>query len=266
MLPGQATSSDARHFEVLDGFRATASWLTNVSTAADSHRNELGFLARSVFEQFARRDELFVLVEHQPSGPRYAGHLLFDRHFPRAHIRQMLVSPEYRRSGLASKLLEHLRQSLTQSCFTSIYARVAEDLVDANSFWQQQRFYIQRSEKGGASRNRQILVRCHELETPQLFPASGLDDQNPLGLLSSVVDELPMLLLDMNVLFDVNPRRLRRAEVVSVFQAERMNFCRLAVSDEVREELKRTGLQGRQTDPMAAYVDTFPSVPDVPPL
>jgi hypothetical protein len=64
----------------------------------------------------------------------------------------------------------------------------------------------------------------------------------------------------MNVLFDVQPRRLRRNEVKGLFQADRMNFCRLAISSEIRDELKRN-LQERNTDPMEAYVETFPCLP-----
>lgn len=247
-------------FEVLWGYSACQIWLKEVCKASDSHRHELGFLPWSVFEQFARRDELYVLVAHSPDGQKYAGHLLFDRRFPRAHVRQMFTSAEYRRRGAASQLLEHLRRSLTDSGFISLYARVAEDLGPANAFWQAQGFYVQRSEKGGVSKSRQILVRCLELDSPQLFPRSGINEHNPLGLLEIASNDLPMYLLDMNVLFDVQPRRLRRSEVVSLFQAERMNFCRLAISNEIRDELQRN-LQGKQTDPMGAYIDTFPCLP-----
>lgn len=260
MTGGHTSFSGAAQFEILEGYGATQPWLDEVCKAADAHRNELGFLARSVFEQFALRDGLYVLCVHTPTGPQYAGHLLFDRHFPRAHVRQMFTLEAYRRRGAASQLLDHLRRSLTQSCFISVYARVAEDLAIANAFWQRQRFYVQRSEKGGASRNRQILVRCHELDSPQLFATSGLNDHNPLGLLEPAANELPTFLLDMNVLFDVQPRRLRRTHVVGLFQAERMNFCRLAISNEVREELQRN-LQARNTDPMEAYIETFPCYP-----
>ncbi|QRN53537.1 GNAT family N-acetyltransferase [Dyella caseinilytica] len=255
-----APLSTETRFDVLEGFDVTAPWLDDVCKASDAHRNELGFLAQSIFEQFAHRDGLYVLLAQTQTGPQYAGHLLFDRHFPRAHVRQMFILAPFRRLGAASQLLDYLRQSLTQSCFISIYARVAEDLISANAFWHKQRFYVQRSEKGGASRNRQILVRCHELDSPQLFPTSGLNDHNPLGLVEPTASELPMYLLDMNVLFDVQPRRLRRAEVIGLFQAERMNFCRLAISSEVRDELQRN-LQARHTDPMEAYIETFPCLP-----
>lgn len=254
------TEKEDGKFEVTSGFPNTAAFLDEVQRSADAHRHSLGFLPKSVFEEFARRDHLYILTERQSDGPRYAGHLLFERRFPRSHVVQMFVLQQYRRHGLATKLIDHLRMSLTRDGFTSIYARVAEDLADANAFWDRQQFYVQRIEKGGATRNRQILVRCHELASPQLFPTSGINAHNPLGLEISSSDVIPMFLLDLNVLFDVAPRRLRHDEVVSLFQAERMNFCRLAVSDEIREELRRTAHQGK-TDPMESYVSIFPSFP-----
>jgi hypothetical protein len=175
-------------------------------------------------------------------------------------LTQMLTLPEFKRLGLASQLLNHLRAQLTKNGFISIYARVAEDLIESNEFWHKQGFYVQRVEKGGSTRNRQIHVRCHELASPQLFPASGIDAQNPLGLITSAADVVPLFLLDLNVLFDVAPRRPRHAEAASLFQAERSNFCRLAISTEIRDELQRTAHVGR-TDPMAAYISLYPSFP-----
>jgi ribosomal protein S18 acetylase RimI-like enzyme len=169
-------------FIVVEGGSDVLPFLNQVREAADGHRNSLGFLPKVVFEEFARRDNLYVLTERHAQGLRYAGHLLFERRFPRSHVVQMFIYPEYRRCGLASKLIDRLRTSLTHVGFTSIYACVAEDLIEANAFWERQQFYVQRVVKGGASRNRQILVRCLELASPQLFPTSGINDHNPLGL------------------------------------------------------------------------------------
>ncbi len=172
----------------------------------------------------------------------------------------MFTLEKYRRNGLATKLINYLQEYLTQKSFISIYARVAEDLTEANAYWDRQRFYIQRIEEGGSTRKRKILVRCHELASPQLIPSSGINADNPLGLAPSSSGDTPLYLLDLNVLFDISPRRLRHDEVVSLFQAERMNFCRLAISTEIREELQRTAHQGK-TDPMESFISIFPSFP-----
>src|SRR5258707_811710 len=129
------TEKEDAKFEVTSGFPNTTTFLDELQKAADAHSHSLGFFPKSVFDEFARRDNLYILIERQPGGSRYAGHLLFERRFPRSHVIQMFVLQQHRRCGLATKLIDHLRMSLTRDGFTSIYARVAEDLVDANAFW-----------------------------------------------------------------------------------------------------------------------------------
>ncbi|MBR7745909.1 GNAT family N-acetyltransferase [Undibacterium baiyunense] len=255
----QIIASDNK-YEILERYDDVAPFLEQVVRAADAHRNALGFFAESVFHDFARKERLLIITERSPTGLRYIGHLLFRPQYPRAHVMQMLTLPEFKRRGLASRLLDHLRAQLTRNGFISIYARVAEDLVESNEFWHKQDFYVQRVERGGDTRKRQIHVRCHELASPQLFPASGIDAGNPLGLNTSAKDVVPLFLLDLNVLFDVAPRRPRHNEVASLFQAERSNFCRLAISTEIRDELQRTAHVGR-TDPMAAFISLYPAFP-----
>lgn len=252
--------NSAEDFEIIDTYERTRPYLDDVRGAADTHRDALGFLAASVYEEFARHGFLYVLTKRQSSQSIYAGHLLFSCNFPRARVLQIFSLPAYQRRGLGETLVRHLRDSLTQLGFISIYARVAEDLTGANAFWERNKFHIQRVERGGAARNRQILVRCSELPSQQLFPSSGITSLNPLGLPPPASSDIPLFLVDLNVLFDVLPRRLRRDEAASLFQAERMNACRLAISSEIAEELKRTAHAGK-TDPMAAYIGLFPTFP-----
>lgn len=253
--------SDKSNFKILERFSEVNRFLPEIVAAADLHRHALGFFPESVFTDFARLDRIFVVVQIAENGQfRYVGHLMFSRRFPRAKILQMFILPEFRRNRLAEYLLEHLCEQLTQLGFISIYARVAEDLIDSNQFWQKRKFNVQRVEAGGVTRNRQILIRCRELDSPQLFPSSGIDATNPLGLASSALEALPLFLLDLNVLFDVAPRRRKHADAISLFQAERSNFCRLAISKEIREELRRTAHEGR-TDPMEAYISIYPAYP-----
>jgi len=253
-------SKEIGQFEILSGYNATKPFIDKIQEASDANRDSLGFIRKSVFDEFSRKDCVYVMVNKNLFESCYVGHLLFNERFPRAKIVQMFIIKEYRRHGLATRLINHLSTSLTEQGYLSIYARVAEDLVDANTFWERQQFYVQRIEKGGASRNRQIIVRCHELKSPQLFPTSGISKDNPLGLVISPSNIIPVFLLDLNVLFDLAPRRLRHDEAASLFQAERMNLCRLAISNEIREELRRTAYEGK-TDPMEAYIGIFLSFP-----
>lgn len=245
---------------VLEGYTAVAPYLVEVTKAADAHRSALGFIPHAVFDEFARREHLYVLVDESVTPASYVGHLMFQCRFPRAQILQMFTVPTRRRQGLAVALLDRLRDQLTRQGFASVYARVAEDLTEANAFWTAQDFHVQRTEKGGATTGRHILVRCHELATPQLFPASGVDAANPLGLTVEPSDAAPLYLVDLNVLYDLSPRRFRRDQALKLFQADRMGLCRLALSSEVSEELRRTAYPGK-TDPMEGYVSIFPSLP-----
>lgn len=246
-------------FSIAEGYEQVAPYLDQIRVAADSHREALGFTRGSVYGEFAQSNLLWALEKKTPNGIAYAGHLMFSCRYPSASILQMFVLPEHRRQAGAKFLLDHLKVSLIKQGFISIYARVAEDLTTANKFWERQQFRVQRVSQGGAARNRRILIRSHELPSPQLFPTSGVSSENPLDLIAPSID-IPLFLLDLNVLFDVMPRRLRHQEATSLFQAERMNGCRLAISDEIKRELGRTADDGR-TDPMLAYIGTFPSFP-----
>ncbi len=249
-------SSAAVPLTILEARSDVSSILQCVQDAADSNRDALGFFPRSVYAEFASRSQLYVAVG---SKREYIGHLMFDCRYPRAHVLQMYVLPLFRKHRVAAALLTRLRNALTESGFLAIYARVAEDLVDANRFWSSQGFYIQRVEHGGANRNRTILVRASELESPQLFAGSGLSQFNPLGL-PTRSPEPPVFLLDLNVVYDIGPRRPRHELAAAMYQAERMNFCRLAVSTEARDELRRTAPVGR-TDPIQDFIGIFPTFP-----
>lgn len=236
---------------------AVSLFLPDVVLAADSDRDALGFFSRSVYADFCRKAQLYVALAAGNAGEMYAGHLLFDLRFPKAHVRQIYVSKTHRGRNIGRSLLTAMKTMLTEGQFISIHARVAEDLRDANKFWETQGFYAQRVEVGGASRNRMIVVRAHELGTPQLFASSGINAADPLGLDTVKGAAKPLYLLDLNVLFDLGPRRPRHELAMSVFRAERMQACSLAVSSEIETELHRTA-QDSKTDPMLSFVGTLP--------
>jgi GNAT superfamily N-acetyltransferase len=245
---------------VLNQYDEVAPFLHAVSAASDAHRDFLGFVRRGVFEELAYRNDLFVLAIRKGNKLEYAGHLLFARRYPRAKVLQLLVVPEYRGQKCGRLLCDRLVELLTRDGFTSIYARVGEDMRDANEAWQALKFRVQRTEPGGITTGRTIVVRVRELESPQLFPTHTVDQADPLGLARSLSTETPLFLIDLNVLFDLSPHRGRHEEAVTLFQAERANFCRLAISDEMIAELARTGPAGRP-DPMMNLARTFTRFP-----
>lgn len=245
-------------YRVLNSFNDVRPYLADVVRAADSAKDALGFFAERVFEDYARKDSLFLALVRDGNAETYGGHLLFDVRFPKAHVRQVFVAERFRRLKLGQVLVDALKQQLTALQFISIHARVAEDLRVASQFWERQGFYTQRHAPGGSRRNRIIEVRAHELATPQLFQSSGITAADPLGLDFKEDLEKPLFLLDLNVLFDLGPRRPRHEEAVAVFRAERMQACSLAISAEIEVELKRTAHKGK-TDPMQALARALPS-------
>ena len=252
------TANDFTGPTVFECYEEVAPHIPNIAAASDANRDSLGFLPRSVFEDFARRGGLFVLLTSDASSRHFAGHLLFQRQFPRASILQLYIAPECRGRGYARILCDRLAEALTSEGFLSIYAGVAEDLVEANSRWEALGFLVQRVRPGGATTGRTIVVRVRELPSPQLFPPRDLDPANPLGL-KSPSTEIPLFLIDLNVLFDLGPRRQRNYEAIALFKAERLNFCRLAISDELLAEL-RSHSSGR-TDPILDLASTFTTFP-----
>lgn len=234
--------------------------LPAVVSAADGDRMALGFFADSVYADFCRKEQLLVLIDASSEEEVYAGHLLFDVKFPKAQVLQVHVAPGFRGNRHGATLLNALKRHLTELGFISISARVAEDLVEANRFWKSQGFYTQRVAQGGKTRNRTIVVRAHELESLQLFAASGISAADPLGLDFGERRTRPLYLLDLNVLFDMGPRRQRHPFARDVFRAERMQICALAISSEIEVELERTARDAK-TDPMLAFAGMLPRFP-----
>lgn len=232
--------------------------LVDVVANADKERNALGFYPENFFAEQARKGNLLVAVTVEEGGRLvYAGHLLFDARHARGTVLQVCVRGEMRRHGTGRRLVDRLKEHLTDLNFISIYAGVAEDLRDANAFWERNGFYVQRTRPGGKTRNRTILVRCHELSSPQLFERSGISPGNPFGLEMESHGDRPIYLLDLNVLFDLGPRRARHEAARDLFHAERHGACQLALSAELREELVRTAATAPRSDPMHTWAAIF---------
>ncbi|MBN3814065.1 GNAT family N-acetyltransferase [Paraburkholderia sp. Ac-20347] len=232
-----------------------------IRKAADSDKVALGFFPKSLYGEYATKGNVFAAVSTRGSERELAGYLLFDLRQPRAKVLQIYVVKDFRGLGIGAKLIGHLKQYLTALQYLSIEARVAEDLANSNAFWEREGFQVQRIEAGGRSRGkhpRMIVVRNHELASPQLFSPSGIDSANPLGFSFTPGTTIPTYLLDMNVLFDLGPRRQRRDDVVNLFRAERMQVCSLAISSEIQAELKRHCPAGK-TDPMQDLASTLPT-------
>lgn len=248
-------------FDIITDYEGVKPLLNEINVSADANTNSLGFFASSLYEEYARLCQLYVAVIKKKNHIEYVGHVLFDRRYPRGSILQIYCSEKWRRQGIAKSLINKVIDTLTNYGFISVQARVAEDLTDANQFWNSCGFYIQRIDKGKSKKSRQIIVRVHELETPQLFPTSGLSNSmiNPLGLRSVSSTDPPINLIDLNVIFDLGRKRIRHDYATNLFRSVHTGYCRLAVSDEIKHELNRTTFDSK-TDPMLQFIDTLPQL------
>ncbi|CAM3859348.1 ribosomal protein S18 acetylase RimI-like enzyme [Kerstersia gyiorum] len=232
-------------------------YVRQVVDAAESDRPALGWFPFKVYEEAAISERLIVAIVRGADEIQYAGHLLFASTFPRGHIMQIHVNPGHRRHGIAKSLLNALKDQLSALNYISIGARVAEDLRASQEFWQSQDFYAHGTVPGGKTRGRTLVLRSHELRTQQLFATSGLSHRDPLGLAVEPSSATKLYLLDLNVMFDLGPRRARHQDVVDLFALERLGVCRLALSTEFDVELKRSATNGK-TDPMQGLGQVFP--------
>lgn len=232
-------------------------YVKQVVEAAETDRSALGWLPFKVYEEAAVGERLIVAIARKAGEIQYAGHLLFATTFPRGHILQIHVDSAHRRLGIAKRLLDALKNLLSTLNYISIGARVAEDLRASQEFWQSQDFYPHGTVPGGKTRKRTLVLRSHELRTQQLFATSGLNHRDPLGLAVEPSAATKLYLLDLNVMFDLGPRRARHEDVVSLFALERLGVCRLALSTEFDAELKRSAKSGK-TDPMQGLGQIFP--------
>lgn len=172
----------------------------------------------------------------------YLGHLLFGGVFPNGKVMQIFAVPSARKRGVARMLLNELVNHAQKRQFLSLSAKVADDLREANAFYENSGFRVVSTRAGGKTRKRVINHRVRELETPSLF---DLMDPQPhellpnLGLSGKYTSWTPIYAIDLNVLFDVSKNRIRSEEAGMVFIAGQRNDIRPVVTEEFIVELER---------------------------
>ncbi len=234
-------------------------WVSSVQAGADSDRDALGFLPAHAYDDAAKQGTLFVALERRTGQYRYAGHILFGATYPHGKIFQVYVSESDRGTGLGRQLVQALLNYLEEKQYLSVSAKVASELA-ANHFWASLKFEIVATKQGGATRGRTINVRSRQFNTPALFgyrrPVTGIQLTDPLPNLTTV------FAIDLNVFFDVVRRRPRAEDGGVVMAAAFNNFVRLMVTEEFKNELRRTGTPG--ADPILEFALQLPTLPAPP--
>ncbi|MDT3683838.1 MAG: GNAT family N-acetyltransferase [Pseudorhodoplanes sp.] len=240
-------------------------FLPAIRMHADNERNALGFLPEPAYAEAARQRKLILLVvtDSQTGTAEYAGHLLFGGIFPTLKVRQICISPKYRRTGQATTLLRALKAQGEAEGYFSIVANVASDLQAANQFYEKNGFSTLRLKAGGATRNRTINVRTLQLETASLLSLMAATPQPKLVTLHSVnkrSQDASLYAIDLNVFFDVIRDRPRSHDAGVLFGAALRQHIRIAASDEFIRELERKSYD-RTNDPTLSLAKQIPNLP-----
>lgn len=248
--------NDELKVEIKSGPSDTAEFVVAARSNADREREALGFFPAPVYDDAANRGDLLIALVATGGIKEYAGHVLFGGTFPHARIFQMLVSAKFRKLGIGTSLIAHLKQVLERSEYLSISARVAEDL-EINAFWDKVGFRLVRQTPGGATRNRTINVRIRELDSPTLFSPRQLVASTDLGLIGRIGTQQSVYVIDLNVFWDVAQRRPRAQSASQVIGAAFNKWVTIVVAEEFTNELQRSSKLD-SPDPVLEFAMQFP--------
>jgi len=230
--------------EVLETRDAVSPLLPQLVELADRHKESLGFLSATAFGEACVKERILVAVAVSGGAQQVVGYVLFGGVFPQARIYQTAVHEDWRRNGLASRLIRTLIGRLEQQGFLSLSAKVASDLSAALSFYKQNGFQQVRRIPGGASRSREIVVVARPLNSTDLFSSekqrTATENLISLAFRSSKAGDAPFYVMDLNVLFDLLRTRSRTASARKLFGAALAHKIRLVISPEFLVELRRT--------------------------
>lgn len=222
-----------------------ATHIAAIRTLADAEKEALGFLPELAILDAIHQKRLFAMFGRKEEGQELAGYVLFSGVFPNAKVQQIAVSPDHRRSGVASALIGALVSHLEKRGYIVLAAAVASNLPAAQAFYQKNGFVERYSREGGKARQRTIILRARDLETASLFslmaPSPAANSLIvDLSLRQRAAFEAPLYVFDLNVLFDLIKQRARTADANRLFGAALSHHVRLAVAPEFIIELERT--------------------------
>lgn len=239
-------------------------YLEKVQTTGDQNRNKLGFLSRSVYEDLCLQGKLWVAVDE--SKKEYVGHLLFGGTYPQLKVFQIFVVPNCRRQGVAQNLIKELKWHGERLGFSSIRARVAEDLDDSNEFWSSLGFVANSLVEGGKTTKRKIIIRVLQLNVPSLF--DSLDDTGSKGLAKHLSFKEGSHLrsrtfaIDVNVYLDVTKEREKYEAAAAIVRSSLSGNFKLCFTKELLNELIRN-TDKYANDPILQLAKNLPVLPDV---
>jgi predicted nucleic acid-binding protein/GNAT superfamily N-acetyltransferase len=231
---------------------------------ADSERNAFGFLPKGVYDEALFQEKLLAAIGRKENSDDdiCLGHLLYGGTFPNLKIFQVYVLPKYRKRHIGSLLVDHLINNAEKSGYLSISVRVAEDLKEANSFWEKKDFYFVRSVPGGATSRRIINKRVRDLDSPRLFASTPAQQETNLCLSQRLLPRPLTYVLDVNVLLDLVKQRPRADYVRQMINAALNHSIRVHITEEFLNELRRAS-KSDEADPILEFAASLPCFPKI---
>ena len=241
--------------------------LSAICALADREKEALAFLTPAAYIDAIEKRRLVGMLAIIEGTSEFVGFILYSGVYPNARIQQVVVARNHRRAHVASALLNEVVSQLEGRGYLTLTAAVASNLPAAQAFYGHNGLVTKRTYKGGRARNRQIVLRARELQTPNLF--SILEPLSPasqcavdLGLHKRSAGQAPLYVIDINVLFDVTkePARPRAPLAERLIAAALAHQIRLAIAPEFIVELKRQ-TKRQVVDPILRFALQLPRLP-----
>lgn len=235
-----------------------APYLEHIIRASNSERNSFGFLPAAVYRDFIQQQQIVVAIDEETSD--FVGYVIFAGALPTAKIRQTYVDPNWRRKGIGEALVSEAIKLCERLNYLTLRASVAEDLVSANAFYEKMGFVALATKPGGKSKNRTLVLRARELDTPSLLNFANYQGAAGPEIFLEIPEAgpAPLFLVDLNFVFDL-VRRRKGNEALKLVSAAFENSVRLAISEEFISELERSASQFPQ-DPVLQFARGLPIV------
>jgi GNAT superfamily N-acetyltransferase len=249
-------------FKVLTDRQEVQPYVKTVSDQADTHKNELGFIPRSAYQEQSHKGRLWVAVS--TDNQEYAGHLMFGGQQPSVKVFQVFVNDQFRGRGVGRLLIDELVSFAKANGFLSITARVAEDLDVSNDFWASLGFKATTLLPGGKSKKRRIILRALTLDTPSLFSALETKERREFGSLVSLpngpLKQERGYALDLCIILDVVRNRTYQNQASELIGLSLAGHFDLFVTSEFADELRRNKGE-RKDDPLFELALRLPTLP-----
>ena len=246
-------------FRIIDDQHTLLSEFDAIASIADSYRKEIGFWSPQMLRDAINRSKLMAAISTDFGEPIILGFLIYSGVHTSSKIQAIAVLKNHTQKGIGQALLNHAISRLEVEHFISVCAKPAEDLVSAQAFYEKNGFEFVRTERGGKSRKRQIIVRERILDVPTLFDTININ-QNTLSPLAVESAQDRLWVIDINILFNlIKPGLAEYKKMHDVFNADSSGRINIAVTSESKRELQQNSKKIGD-NPMLERISALPTI------